>query len=193
MLEIRDVMTRDVLTVTPETTLREAADLFSRHHISGAPVLAGRSVVGVVSATDLLEFVASNDGLRSPSDDRPSVENTERMRAEYDDEAASLVFTDWMPEIEMDDAEPFVMDNTLPTDLFGEHTVSEVMTCEICSLPPQALVTEAARYMWKAGVHRLLILDRGRLAGILSMSDVSRAVARREVKASNGDRPAGPS
>ena len=135
----------------------------SRHHISGAPVLAGHSVVGVVSATDLLEFVASNDGLRSPTDDRPSVENTERMRAEYDDEASSLVFTDWLPEIEMDDAEPFVMDNTLPTDLFGEHTVSEVMTCEICSLPPQALVTEAARYMWKAGVHRLLILDKGGL------------------------------
>jgi len=181
MLQIRDVMTHDVLTVTPETTLREAADLFARHHISGAPVLAGHSIVGVVSATDLLEFVASNDGVRSPSDDRPAVESGERMPAEYDDEAASLVFTDWPLASETDDAEPFVMDGTLPADLFGEHTVSEVMTCEICSLPPHALVTEAAQYMWKAGVHRLLVLERGHLAGILSTSDVARAVARREV------------
>ena len=65
-------------------------------------------------------------------------------------------------------------------------TRSEVMTCEICSLPPHALVTEAAQYMWKAGVHRLLVLERGHLAGILSTSDVARAVARREVNVPRG-------
>src|SRR6476660_4818862 len=60
MLQIRDAMTRDVLTVTSETTLREVAELFVNRHVSGVPVVDGQSVVGVVSATDVLEFIATN-------------------------------------------------------------------------------------------------------------------------------------
>ncbi len=40
MLRLRDLMTRDVHTASPEMTLREAADLFARKHISCAPVMA---------------------------------------------------------------------------------------------------------------------------------------------------------
>ena len=179
MLQIRDMMTRDVLTVTPETTLREAAELFARHHISGAPVLAGHSVVGVVSATDLLVFIASNDGVRANGYDRSDAESAERTAAEYDEEASGLFFTDQPPESGIEEAESFAMDGTL-TDVFSEHTVNEVMTREIYSLPPQARMTDAARYMETKGVHRLLVLEGGSLAGILSTSDVARVVANRE-------------
>lgn len=177
MLQIRDVMTRHVFSVTPETTLREAADLLARHHISGAPVLAGHSVVGVISASDLLEFIASNDSERSKGDDRAESGSEERTLEEFDNEAGSLFFSDRQPENAEGDEEPFVMDDTLPGDLFNEHTVDEVMTRHICSLPPEALVTEAAEYMWQLGIHRLLVLEDEQLSGILSMSDVARVVA----------------
>src|SRR5690606_41405673 len=59
MLRLRDIMTSDVVTVTPETTLRDAMELFSRHHISGAPVMAGTKVLGLISATDILEFAST--------------------------------------------------------------------------------------------------------------------------------------
>ena len=180
MLQIRDMMTRDVLTVTPETTLREAAELFARHHISGAPVLAGHSVVGVVSTTDLLVFIASNDGGRANGYDRSDAESAERTAAEYDEEASGLFFTDQLPESDAEEAESFAMDGTPTVDLFSEHTVNEVMTREIYSLPPQARVTQAARCMGTKGVHRLLVLEAGNLAGILSTSDVARAMANRE-------------
>lgn len=55
LVKVRDLMTRDVLTLTPETPLKRAAELLARERISGAPVVddAGR-VVGVVSEADVL-------------------------------------------------------------------------------------------------------------------------------------------
>jgi CBS-domain-containing membrane protein len=49
------VMTKDVVTVTPHTTIEEAARIMLRMHISGLPVIddAG-SLVGVVSESDFL-------------------------------------------------------------------------------------------------------------------------------------------
>ena len=177
MLQIRDVMTRHVFSVTPETTLREAADLFARHHISGAPVLAGHSVVGVVSATDLLEFVASNDGRRFESDDRSESGSEKLTREEFENETSSLFFSDRSPELTDGEDEPFRMDDAPQEDVFNEHTVEEVMTHTVCSLPPDAEVGEAAQLMWGEGIHRLLVLEDGHLRGILSMSDVARILA----------------
>jgi CBS domain-containing protein len=177
MLQIRDVMTRHVFTVTPETTLREAADLFTRHHISGAPVLAGHSVVGVVSATDLLEFAASNEGRRVDGNDRSETAGEELTREEFDNEASSLYFNDRSPSDDSEDDESFRMDAARPEDPFNDHTVGEVMTRNVCSLASDAEVGEAAQYMWQAGIHRLLVLDEGELSGILSMSDIARILA----------------
>lgn len=54
-MKVRDVMTVDVLTVTPETPLREVATRLSERRISGMPVVdeSGRCI-GVVSEGDLL-------------------------------------------------------------------------------------------------------------------------------------------
>jgi CBS domain-containing protein len=54
-MNVADVMTEPAITVTPETTVADAARLMLQHHISGLPVVdqAG-AVVGVVSEGDLL-------------------------------------------------------------------------------------------------------------------------------------------
>jgi CBS domain-containing protein len=56
MLRLRDIMTKDVLTVTRDMPMRDAMALLARRHVSGAPVIDRGQVVGVVSSTDLLEF-----------------------------------------------------------------------------------------------------------------------------------------
>lgn len=61
MLRLRDIMTTDVASATPDMTLREAMALLSDRHISGAPVVDGGKVVGVFSATDLLAYIAELD------------------------------------------------------------------------------------------------------------------------------------
>jgi CBS domain-containing protein len=54
-MNIRDVMTREVTTVTEETRLRDLAHLLSQKQISGAPVVdADGACIGVISEADLL-------------------------------------------------------------------------------------------------------------------------------------------
>jgi CBS domain-containing protein len=55
MTTVGDMMTRSVLSVTPETPLKEVARLLVEHRISGLPVVddTGR-VIGVISEGDLL-------------------------------------------------------------------------------------------------------------------------------------------
>ena len=50
-----EVMTRDVIVLTPEMTLREAAELLATKAISGAPVVdEDGKVVGMLSESDLI-------------------------------------------------------------------------------------------------------------------------------------------
>ena len=50
MKTVRDVMTRPVLSVRPETPLREVARILVEHRISGVPVVAATGrVLGVVA------------------------------------------------------------------------------------------------------------------------------------------------
>lgn len=53
-MKVNDVMTREVATVAPSTSLRDAAALLVQRGISGLPVVDGTRVVGVVSERDLL-------------------------------------------------------------------------------------------------------------------------------------------
>ena len=49
-----EVMTSKIITVAPNATVRQAAQLMTKHRISALPVLKGGVVIGVVSETDLL-------------------------------------------------------------------------------------------------------------------------------------------
>jgi CBS domain-containing protein len=54
-MKIRDLMQRDVISVAPDATLKDAASLLVRHRISGLPVcVRDGSVVGVLSEADIL-------------------------------------------------------------------------------------------------------------------------------------------
>jgi len=55
----RDVMTREVVSVTPATPLAELADLMEHEHIKRVPVLENGRLVGIVSRANLLRAFAS--------------------------------------------------------------------------------------------------------------------------------------
>lgn len=61
------IMTRDCITVTPHTTIEEAAKIMLQTHISGLPVMdnAGR-LVGIVSESDFLHRGEIGTGRRRP-------------------------------------------------------------------------------------------------------------------------------
>jgi len=55
MLTARDIMSRDIITVTEESTIKELARILTSNHISGVPVIndSGK-LVGVVTESDLI-------------------------------------------------------------------------------------------------------------------------------------------
>lgn len=60
-LRIEEVMTRDVITVTPQTSMLEVRDILREHRISGAPVLEHGKLVGIISIEDLIKALAEGE------------------------------------------------------------------------------------------------------------------------------------
>ncbi|NLG64421.1 MAG: CBS domain-containing protein [Actinobacteria bacterium] len=55
---VRDVMTRDVFTVTPDSTVRQVATIMSRHKINRVPVVDDQGVlVGIVGRHEVLASI----------------------------------------------------------------------------------------------------------------------------------------
>src|SRR4051812_8541983 len=71
MLRLRDIMTTDVITLDPDVSIRQAMSLFTSIRISGAPVVAGNDVIGVISASDLVQFAATLPGRSTERDTAP--------------------------------------------------------------------------------------------------------------------------
>ena len=58
---LRDVMTKDVVTIEPETTLKDAARIMFDHWFRHLPVATSSGeVVGIISLRDLLTIVAES-------------------------------------------------------------------------------------------------------------------------------------
>lgn len=54
MKQIRAIMTKDVICVEPETSLKEIVDLMKANEIKKLPVISSEEVIGVVTVEDLL-------------------------------------------------------------------------------------------------------------------------------------------
>ena len=63
MLRLRDIMSTNVVTVSPEMSIREAMELFGKQHVSGAPVVSGGKLAGVVTGGDLMTFASALPGV----------------------------------------------------------------------------------------------------------------------------------
>ena len=175
MPKLRDIMTREVITVSPELSIREAMDLLATSHVSGVPVVAGDDLLGVVSTTDLIAFAAGLD----ESVDREDGEEQEEA-AGWDDGSDppaayfAEMWNDTVTEVKERFARP--AGGSTANALEG-HVVSEVMTRDVLSLPSTTDVRVAADVMRRAKVHRLLVIDDGKLRGIVSAMDIARAAA----------------
>lgn len=60
-MRIRDVMSSPVVTVAPDTHLKEVADLLVRHEVSAVPVVEDGALVGIVSEADLVPLELAPD------------------------------------------------------------------------------------------------------------------------------------
>ncbi|HJU65084.1 MAG TPA: CBS domain-containing protein [Gemmatimonadaceae bacterium] len=174
MLKLRDIMTREVITVSPDLSIRDAMDLLATRHVSGVPVVVGEVVLGVVSTTDLLGFAATLPG--APDQQSDEEEEEPRGWEEGSDPPAAYFGRMW-DDADTDVRERFEQVSGATRSALEDHVVSEVMTRNVLSLPSTTDVRVAADFMRRANVHRLLVVDHGRLCGIVSVMDITRAAA----------------
>ncbi len=55
-VNVEDIMTKELITITPETTLEDAADIMTKHQIKKLPVIKDDGLVGIVTASDLIAY-----------------------------------------------------------------------------------------------------------------------------------------
>jgi CBS domain-containing protein len=158
-LTVSEIMTREVYTLSPEMTLTQMDRLLLEHRKSGAPVVEDGKLIGVASRTDVIRALFREQ------------EQAERVSAAY--QSPFLVS---IPTLER-----LARDSRTITEHMIKLRVREVMTPNPRTVSPGDTVQHAARLMVSQGFHRLPVVERGRLAGIVSSLDLARLIAERGV------------
>ena len=152
-MRARDVMTPDVITVDPDTSVQAVAKLLSESGISGVPVVdAADQLVGIVSEGDLLHRVETG------TDRRPE-RLTGRRRSWWLDTIAS--------------------NEELARDYAKSHgrTAKDVMTRDVISVTDTTELADVAMLLETKRIKRVPVLRDGRLVGIVSRANLVRALA----------------
>ncbi|MDW8352266.1 MAG: CBS domain-containing protein [Anaerolineae bacterium] len=60
-MRVELIMTENVVTVTPQTSLRDAAKLMIKHKVSGLPVMDGPELVGIITESDIFRAIVMTE------------------------------------------------------------------------------------------------------------------------------------
>jgi CBS domain-containing protein len=149
MPTVADYMDAEPATVTPDTSAEDVAVLLGTHELHGVPVVndAGRCV-GMVTENDLV--LADEEGdLHIPH---------------YIELFGGLVFLESAREFER------------RLKKASATTARDLMTADPTTVAPDADVRDAARVISDSGHNRLPVVEHGRLVGVITRSDVLRAL-----------------
>jgi len=154
MLKVGDVMSKPVVTVTPETLVREAALLLAEKDISGVPVLDSGHVVGIFSEADILR----------------SIKTTKKeLRLIYPSVSSlGIAFQEDVTQREILEA----------YNEIGRRPVKEVMSKEVVTVESDTHLNEAIVKMVRTGISRLPVVDKRELVGIVTRGDLIRGLAK---------------
>ena len=59
LFTISQVMTKNPIAISPETTIKEAADILANNEFHALPVCVGNLLVGIITTTDLIRYLTS--------------------------------------------------------------------------------------------------------------------------------------
>lgn len=80
-LTVREIMTKQVVTIRPEQTIEDAALLLLGHRIGGLPVVREGELCGIITETDILQAFLQLRG-KGPLDIASSIVTIEREKRE---------------------------------------------------------------------------------------------------------------
>ena len=142
MLKAKDIMTKDVITVKPESTVEELARLLIEHRFSGVPVVDdAKRLIGIVTEHDL---ISQNKRLHIPTIirlfDAYIMLGSGKMESEIKKMAATMV--------------------------------GDICTKKVVSITEETTVEEIATIMSEKQIHVLPVLMDGIVVGIVGKVDV---------------------
>ncbi|MEM7821523.1 MAG: CBS domain-containing protein [Candidatus Aenigmatarchaeota archaeon] len=73
---VSDLMSRNIISVSPNFTLEKTMQIFLENNISGAPVLEKNSLVGEISKTDILNFIKKREFEELTEEIKNKIRNT---------------------------------------------------------------------------------------------------------------------
>jgi len=150
---VQESMTKTPITCTSDTPLREVVALFRKHHIGGLPVMAGTELVGMVTESDLISLLKTEQA----SDDL------------------------WLPSpfevIEVPIREYINWEKTKHAlRNIGDMPAKNVMTRRVITATESMDIEAAASLMLKEGISRLPVLRGKQIVGIITRADIINAV-----------------
>lgn len=147
MKTINDIMTREVVTVTATTSVRELAEIFETRHFGALPVVdADAKLIGIVTASDLIE---QGRPLHMPT---------------------VISIFDWVIPIESEES----LERDLKK--ITAQTAGEMCSREVVTLKPTDDISTAAEAMSSHKLHSLPVTDNGKLVGIVARIDIIRTM-----------------
>ena len=142
-----DVMTTDVITVDPDTTVQSFANLLAERGISGAPVVdSNGGLIGIVSEGDLLHRAEIGTAHRH----RP------RRRSWWLDHFASELAREYVKS--------------------HGRTVKEIMTRDVVTVTEETDLADVAALLEAKRIKRVPVMREGKVVGIISRANIVRAV-----------------
>lgn len=180
MPTVADIMTTDILTLGPDMSLRTAVEALGNERVSGAPVVLSGRLVGVVSSSDIVEFQSANPVLERVETEEDSLREDlggpPRSDEDEQDNPSSF-FVDYWDDSNSDLYQRFQAEDERSWDLLARYTVGEIMTRKVMTVRPTTSLQEAATILSEHGIHRLLVTENDTLVGIITTSDLVRAIA----------------
>jgi CBS domain-containing protein len=147
MKKARDIMTREVITVSPDTSVEELGRLFIEKNISGAPVVDSEGrLYGIVTENDLI-----------------------RREKKFNIPTIIRIFDAILP-LESESKVEEEIKRMTATE------VKEICTREVITIEEDTPLSEIATIMSEKRVHLLPVLKGGRIVGIVGKKDVIRAI-----------------
>lgn len=183
-LEIRDIMSRETITVTTDDTVLSAARKMSEGNVSCVIVVDNEMVIGILTDKDVLKGVAGHDREfhRLRVDERMS-SPVEVVSPENSVIAAGKIMETRgikrLPVVEAGHLVGIVTQTDIARGLISISplkAVSNIMTTNIATVDAATTIAEAAQLMSAKGISSLIALHRHGVTGIITEKDLLRRV-----------------
>jgi CBS domain-containing protein len=184
-MNVRDVMSKDLVTIDKDRNLKDVLDLMARHKVTKIPVTEGGDLVGIITDGKIVDKLgqAHNKGLQTARLRASSVMEKDFVVAHPDEPIESLLADVGKPGLTMI---PVVQGKKLvgiitKANLLGlvksDVALSTIMQTKLKSVGPGERLVHARRLLLDNDIARLPVLENGKVSGIIAEHDIAIAFA----------------